>query len=127
MILQYFTVGDKEFVLTHNLDDDSRAIVNEDGETVMEISSSLRFTGPDGEIGDLVTEGDEGGGHWVFYYGPIRSRFDTGVFRDRPRRSYCWENLEHAEVEAAKRYISTNAPIPKIVNNFACTEGGSCD
>lgn len=122
MYIGHFAVGESHYELHHKVDNDSREVRSgEDFSLTMVIDSSLRFTGPDGKIGDMCNEG----GKWVFYFGPLRTRFDTGITVDTPHRSYCWEQLEKAEMAAAKHYLESLKPTFLIGADD--TEGGSCD
>lgn len=122
--LDTIRVGGKFFPFFHNNDTDGRELYDEDQNLVMVIDHSLNITGPDGKVGNLRSEGDISGGQWVLYHGPIRSRFETGVYRDRPGRDYCWENLEKAEVVALTHLLERKLPQIKRPDE---TEGGACD
>lgn len=118
--LALIRVGGKRYQFFHNVETDGRELYDQDENLVMVIDHSLNFTGPDGKVGDMHTEG----GQWVLYYGPIRTRFETGVMRDRPGREYCWENLEKAEIVALTHLLERKLPTIKRGDD---SEGGTCD
>lgn len=120
LALSLIRVGGKRFRFLHNTQTDGRELYDQEDNLVLEVEADLQFRDKDGRVGDLNNDG----GEWVFYYGPLRTRFKTGVMVDRPGRSYCWENLEKAEVEAIKHYLESK--LPKIKRGDD-TEGGSCD
>lgn len=126
-------VGGKRYQFLHNVDTDGRELYDEEEKLVMTIDRSLNITGPEGKIGDMCCEGSNLGGQWVLYYGPIRTRFETGVYRDRPGRDYCWENLEKAEESALKHLLEVSLPkrqmdeLIKCMKAFGWRENDDCE
>lgn len=116
ILLKNISEGGKDYHFFHNSDDDARYLLDEDGDTILIIDANLNVNARDGKFGDL-----EGGTTWVLYYGPIRTRFDTGIAVGQ----HCWKALEAAEIEVCKFYIQ-NTKLPKF-KRVEETEGGSCD
>lgn len=118
--LALIRVGGKRFQFFHNVETDGRELYDQDENLILIVDANLNFIEPAGRFGDLQVEG----GRWVFYYGPLRTRFETGVDYDQPGRPCCWENLEKAEICAIEHYLATKLPKIKRPDE---TEGGACD
>ena len=109
-------VGGKYYGFFHCNDDDARYLHDEDGDLILTIDANLNVTARDGRFGSIESDAN-----WTLYYGPIRTRFDTGV----AIRDHHWQALEDAEIEVCKFYIQ-NTLLPKFKRPQE-TEGGSHD
>lgn len=119
--LALIVVGGKRYQFFHNNDTDGRELYDQEENLIMTIDSNLAIAGPEGKIGDMCVEGIT---HpkWVLYYGPNRTRFETGVDRDRLGRQYCWENLERAEVLALTHLLEASLPKRQMDELINCME-----
>ena len=115
-LLKNIAEGGKDYHFFHNNDDDARYLLDEDGDTILIIDRNLNVEARDGRFGNLESDAN-----WTLYYGPTRTRFDTGISVS----NYCWKSLEQAEIEVCKFYIQ-NTKLPKF-KRVEETEGGSCD
>lgn len=116
ILIQTINEGGKRYAFYHNNEDDARYLHDEDGDTILIIDANLNVIARDGKFGDLESDRN-----WTLYYGPNRTRFDTGI----AHQNSSWKALEQAEVEVCKFYIQ-NTKLPKF-KRVEETEGGSCD
>lgn len=116
ILLKHISVGEKSYGFFHNNDDDARYLHDEDGDLILVIDRSLNIEARDGHFGSL-----EGEGTWILYYGPISTRFDTGV----ATQNHSWKALEVAEIKVCEWYVQ-NTKLPKFKRPEE-TEGGTCD
>ena len=115
ILLKCIHFGEKRYGFFHDSNSDARYLKDSDGDTLLIIDANLNVIARDGRFGTI-----EGDTNWTLYYGPIRTRFDTGV-------SYAngsWRALETAEVEVCRFYLQ-HAMLPKFKRTE--TEGGTCD
>lgn len=108
--LALIRVGNERFTFFHNDDTDGRELYDQDDNLVLTVDSSLNFRDIEGRFANLHNEG----GKWVFYYGPLRTRFDTDLTVNTPFREYCWEQLEQAEIVAIKHWLESELITPPL-------------
>lgn len=99
MILQIFEHGGKQYALTHDLDDDSRDVHElSDEKMLLRFDSSMRIYNAEKQyIGGFSSMNNT----WSLTR-PGMEDHDLKV----PVRDYHWKNIEDAEIEAAKVFLS---------------------
>lgn len=90
-----FVHDGEQYTLQHVYEDDSRAVIDQDGITVITFDSSLNIAGPSGLNAGRLTVGKDDTWTIVHQDGSVDN---LGVRSN----SYGWRELVAAEVEAAK-------------------------
>lgn len=94
-----FRLDDKAFFLTHDYDDDSRSVIDEDGNEKLRFDSSCGVHQNGKKIGSLSSRDD------VWSFVPFE---ETGLGKfvtSQPIRDWHWLNLQRAEIEVAQHLL----------------------
>lgn len=98
-IIDSFRLRGQRFTLTHNYDDDSRSVLDEQGRRLLSFDSSCGVHRGSEKIGTLSSRDD----NWSFQ--PFE---ETGLGKfvtSQPIRDYHWLNLQRAEIEVAQHLL----------------------
>ena len=98
-IIDRFNVSGKRFSLTHNYNDDSRSVLNEEGKRLLRFDSSCGVHKDGKKIGALSSRDNV----WSFEPFP-----ETGLEKfvtSQPIRDYHWLNIQRAEIEVAQHLL----------------------
>ena len=98
-IIDRFNVSGRRFSLTHDYNDDSRSVIDEEGKALLRFDSSCGVHQGNKKIGTLSSRDD------VWSFEPF-SETGLGKFvTSQPLRDYHWVNLQKAEIEVAQHLL----------------------
>lgn len=98
-IIDRFSVSGKRFSLTHNYDDDSRSVLDEEGRHILRFDSSLGVHQDGKKIGSLSSRDD------VWSFEPFAEAGLGKFITSQPIQDYHWLAIQRAEIEVAQHLL----------------------